>query len=157
MPKKQKVPPHIQEALRQQAVKGEIKQPDLARLTAAFFERAGGERNVANFLYEEFAASPPGGIVRQRILDMILRHLKWVNEKNAPVDDLGTLSDEDLDRELAQLIEVVGGENVNQQAPGQPAGPAGSGAQEGGPSPSSSAAAAPSPAGRTDAESSDPE
>lgn len=103
--RRKRVPKGIQQALKRQAIKGEIRQPDLAKLVAHFFKNAGGEGAVAKMLYDEFVAAPPGGIARQRIMDMILRGLKWANESEAPQDDLGILTEDDLERELDQLIE----------------------------------------------------
>ena len=68
--RRKRVPKGIQQALKRQAIKGEIRQPDLAKLVAHFFKNAGGEGAVAKMLYDEFVAAPPGGIARQRIMDM---------------------------------------------------------------------------------------
>jgi len=55
-------------------------------------------------LHDEFTAAAPGSLVRQRILDIIFRATKHVDDKRGPRDDLGALSDEDLERELEVAI-----------------------------------------------------
>ena len=90
-----------------QAIRGGIKEPQLAEIAAHFFQRAGGARAVARLLYEEFTAARPGSIIRQRILDMILRVTKFANEKSVKPDDLGLLNDDDLETELTEAIKSV--------------------------------------------------
>jgi hypothetical protein len=139
VPKKQNVPESVKKALRRQAVRGEIRQPDLAALVGHFFRHAGGEAAVARMLFDEYRDSPPGGVVRQRILDMILRATKFANDKEAPTDDLGSLSEDDLERELTELIgEAVGDVQEGERA----AGPAGAEAPAGPPPQGGAGAAA---------------
>lgn len=106
MPKKQNVPESVKEAIR-----GRLKDPQLAEVAAHFFAQVGGPRQVAKMLVGEFQTAKQGSVVRQRILDMILRVTRFANEKNAPRDDLGMLSEEDLAREfkaaMADLPEEV--------------------------------------------------
>jgi hypothetical protein len=106
VPKKQNVPPAVKEAIR-----GRLKDPQLAEVAAHFFAHAGGPRQVAKMLFQEFNRAKEGSVVRQRILDMILRVTRFANEKNAPRDDTGMLSDQDLAREfeaaMAELPEEV--------------------------------------------------
>jgi hypothetical protein len=95
VPKKQNVPPAVKEAIR-----GRLKDPQLAEVAAHFFAQAGGPREVAKMLFLEFTKAKEGSVVRQRILDMILRVTRFANEKNAPRDDMGMLSEEDLASEF---------------------------------------------------------
>lgn len=154
MPKR--VPEHVKEGIKKQAVKGEIRPPDLARLTACFFQVAGGERAVAKMLYEEFAAAGEGSVVRQRILDMILRATRFTTERMHSVEELGQLSDDDLERELNLVMEDLAehlgassGEEAGQEAGHKPdAAPDGAAGQEpGGPPAPARAAPAARPAG----------
>lgn len=106
MPKMQNVPPAVK-----QAISGRLKDPQLAEVAAHFFAQAGGPRQVAKMLYHEFRKAKQGSVVRQRILDMILRVTRFANEKNGPRDDMGMLSEGDLEREfkaaMAELPEEV--------------------------------------------------
>lgn len=112
------LPKVVKAALRRQTVTGEIRQPDLAKLVTHFFHQAGGEREVAKMLYREFVDAQEGSIVRQRILDMVLRALKFTNEQDPPEDDLGILSDADLDRELNEIVgELSDGSEATNPAP----------------------------------------
>jgi hypothetical protein len=95
VPKRQNVPASVKEAIR-----GRLKDPQLSEVAAHFFAQAGGPRQVAKMLFDEFIAAKQGSVVRQRILDMILRVTRFANEKNAPRDDLGMLSEDDLAREF---------------------------------------------------------
>src|SRR5262249_30212549 len=53
-----------------------LREPQLAELAGHFFRVAGGPRQVAQMLYDEFMHGRPGSLVRQRILDMVLRAVK---------------------------------------------------------------------------------
>src|SRR5215471_19154618 len=99
MPKPQRVPPAVKVAIRK-----ELKEPSLADLVSHFFHVAGGPKQVAKMLYEEFVAAREGSLIRQRILDMMLRATRAVNDKSGAGSDLGLLTAEDLDRELAELM-----------------------------------------------------
>jgi hypothetical protein len=102
MPKRQNVPASVKEAIR-----GRLKDPQLAEVAAHFFAHAGGPRQVSKMLFDEFVAAKQGSVVRQRILDMILRVTRFANEKNAPRDDLGMLTEDDLQREFeAAMAEI---------------------------------------------------
>lgn len=104
MPRKKKIPIGVYKAVRDGAVKGEIDQPDLGRFLSAFFRQAGGEEAVAVMMYDEFVNAKPGSIVRQRILDMILRSTRTLQADTLDMDDLGVLSEEDLQRELDRIL-----------------------------------------------------
>lgn len=93
-----KIPEHVKSALL-----GELKQPDLAELVAYFFKAAGGVKAVATLLYEEFVAAKPGSLIRQRIMELVLRNARHVSERLSP-DDMGMLSEADLDSEILRLI-----------------------------------------------------
>lgn len=97
--KKRPVPASVK-----RAIKGDFKQPNLAELAAAFFEAAGGTRTVARLLYDEFSAADAGSLMRQRILEMILRVTKAADDKMTGPRELGILSEEDL---LAEAQEII--------------------------------------------------
>lgn len=90
--------------LLQKAVHGEISDPQLAELVSHFFSIAGGPRQVARMLWDEYQVAKAGSLIRNRILDMILRVTRYANEKAPPVNDLGMLSEKDLDQEIESLI-----------------------------------------------------
>lgn len=98
-----KVPMHVREALKEQAVRGKVKEPDLAKLVHHFFDICGGERSVASLLYGEFTAAAEGSQTRQRIMDLILRCLAKTSE-NKKEEDLEGLTEEQLAQQLEDLI-----------------------------------------------------
>lgn len=96
------------------ALKGNFQEPQLAELAAHFFHAAGGMEKMAKLLYQEFLGAKEGGLMRQRILNMVLMAVKFANERNPGHDDLGLLSEEDLEREGAKVFEnflSLSGEN----------------------------------------------
>lgn len=89
-------------------VEQKVEDPRYEDLAAHFFAAAGGTAAVAKLLHDEFMAAKPGGMLRQRILDMVLRSAKYGSEKAAPLDP-GMLDDQDLERELLDLLGKVAG------------------------------------------------
>lgn len=120
MPRDKRLPRHIQDALKEQALRGNIREPDLAKMFAHFFDICGGERSVATLLYGEFTNAKEGSMTRQRLLDMIVRGLARLASKQTEDDDLGVLSEEDLERELLELADGV---ETDAEDSDQPAGP----------------------------------
>src|SRR5262245_29850995 len=98
MPKPQNVPGNVKTAISRGP---RLREPQLAELAGHFFRVAGGPRQVAQMLYDEFMHGRPGSLVRQRILDMVLRAVKEGARLSPPPPELGILSEEDLLRELS--------------------------------------------------------
>ena len=86
------------------AIKNEVAEPQLAEVVGHFFQVAGGARKVAEMLYTEYNAAKQGSLIRQRILESVLRTTKYVNDKTGPVEDTGLMSEEDLERAAAALL-----------------------------------------------------
>ena len=88
----------------QQAINGELSNPQLAEVSAHFFQIAGGTREIARMLYLEYQNAKDGSLLRQRVLEMILRVARFANEQQAPAADLALLSDEDLEKNACDLL-----------------------------------------------------
>lgn len=116
MPKKQKVPPRVKDAIR-----GEFKEPSLADLASHFFACAGGTKAVARMLFDEFAAAKQGSIIRQRILEMVLRVTKAADDKMGPAADLGMLTEADLEAEIEAILGRASGGEKEGAGSGGPA------------------------------------
>jgi hypothetical protein len=97
-PKRASVPKSVKDA-----IKGGLREPQLAEIASHFFTAAGGTRAIGQILWNEFNAAPEGSLARQRILDLILRALKFANERSHITDNLGLLSEDDLERELQSV------------------------------------------------------
>ncbi len=72
-------------------------------MAESFIEECGGPRKFAKLLWQEYKSAPKGGLVRARTMDMILRCWKYASEKTSG-REAGTLSDEDLERELNAIL-----------------------------------------------------
>lgn len=99
MPKAPKLPPAVVKAFAQGA-----KVPQVGELIAHFQALAGGPEALAKMMYTEFVAAPAGSIIRQRILDTILRLTSAMNQQMGSLGDLEMLGTEDLERELERLL-----------------------------------------------------
>lgn len=84
------------------------KAPHISELAQHFMDLVGGARALAKLLHTEYLAAPQGGLIRQRILEIVFRATKVQNEREG-VTDISNLSDEDLERELEQLLPVTNG------------------------------------------------
>ncbi len=89
------------------AIRGEISEPQLAELVAHFVHEAGGMKQLAAILWQVYTNPITSSIVRQRIIDLVLRSMKHVNDRATPRDELGLASEEDLTREAQALLEKM--------------------------------------------------
>lgn len=83
--------------------------PQLAELAGYFCAVVGGPKAFANLLFQEFAEAPSGSIIRQRILDMILRTIQNANQAMPLITEVQNLEEDDLEREMALVLEKVSG------------------------------------------------
>lgn len=73
-----------------------------------FIQSVGGEAAFGKLLHDEFTASAPGSMTRQRILELIIRQ-KDRSEQRNHVEDLGEVSTADLERMAdAQMVKIMG-------------------------------------------------
>lgn len=91
------------------AIRGEVKEPQLSEVAAHFFELAGGPRAVAKMLFDAYMSPNCSPMMRHRILQVALFTVKWANQQSGPREDLGLVSKEDLEREAAELFDKVKG------------------------------------------------
>lgn len=96
------------ERLRKVVTGSPINDPRLAEVAYTFIDLCGGPKGFARTLFQEFTNSEPGGIARQRILDMMMRSLKFANEQDPKGSDASMLNDEDLTREIERTLAEIG-------------------------------------------------
>ena len=72
--------------------------PRIDEMVQGFFECAGGARNVAKLMFDEYVIAKPGSIARQRILATVMSAVKASNmlNKGTLLDDLGLLNEDDI-------------------------------------------------------------
>lgn len=92
--------------------------PHAGELVAHFVAMAGGTRELAKVLWEEFQSARQGSIIRQRTLDMILRQLAAVTAGLGSHDEMDLLATEDLERELLRLMPQVSDGEEAKAGPG---------------------------------------
>lgn len=102
MPKARKLPAAVRQALAKGA-----SIPQVGELVSHFVALAGGTQTLAKMMLEEFLAAKAGSIIRQRILDTILRLASGLNSEMGNVDDMDLLATEDLERELERLVKEM--------------------------------------------------
>jgi hypothetical protein len=124
-------------AMQLKAATGQGSSVSMTEVAEHFFQRVGGPKEFAKLLYDELQASKPGGLIRSRILDMVIQTLKFVSIQAPPLDDMSVLSDEDLERELKKQTAKVMRDEEAQGPQGQGAG------STGGPGPGRSGAKKP--------------
>lgn len=110
MPKQGKtVPASMKQAIETVvgSAKGALGIPHLSELAEHFIRLRGGPYNVAKMLSQEWDTAPAGGVVRQRILEMLLRVWKSSDEQQKVIEDLGLLSEEDLEKLFQEQVAVL--------------------------------------------------
>ncbi len=99
MPSKKRIPDGVKKAIAQGA-----EAPRMEDVVAHFFHAVGGPRAFARVLHEEFMSAKPGSLIRSRVLDMVLRSLKFSNERAPNLGDLSLMGDEDLARAAEEIM-----------------------------------------------------
>lgn len=114
MAKARRVPPKVMRAIQQAG----IQVPQVAEMVSHFVQVAGGPRSMAKMMYEEYLHAKPGSIIRQRLLDSMLRMMSFANQQIGTVTEVDMLSDEDLVKELSEVMgEIEDGEEEKDPGP----------------------------------------
>lgn len=112
-----------------ESVKAPPPRPSLDAFLDHFFLIAGGPQQVAQMMFDEFRSAPAGSQIRGRVMETVLRTLKSADAKHKATDDLSIITDEDLERLMAdrekEFAKHYTPEGTNEQ---QPAGPGDAGA-----------------------------
>ena len=85
---------------------GKASPADLRHVTESFFAKVGGATAFAEMLYDDWKASPAGGMTRAKIYDLLLR-LMQLAEKGQTKEDFHEMTDDDLARVASNLMEKV--------------------------------------------------
>lgn len=100
------------EKLRQK-LKNNEPLPDLSELVEQFVDVAGGPRNVAKMLHDEWEKAASGGIVRMRIMQILTQVWKYASDTRPSVGDLGLVTEEDLEKLLQEKLARYGEVTTN--------------------------------------------
>jgi hypothetical protein len=91
-----------------QAMEGAgVSVPQIAELVGHFMELAGGARKFAVMLMDEYRFAPAGSIMRQRILDSVLRMMALAGQQMGTSEETDLVSAADMERELKRLMEQM--------------------------------------------------
>ena len=100
------VPGSVLEVLRT-GVQGKIKEPNLAEVAQHFVDMIGGERQLAKMLVDQYRHVETPQSVKTKIMQIVLGHIKTLNDKSGVIEELGLVTDEDLERALDAHIASV--------------------------------------------------
>lgn len=112
----------LHQKVRAAVVDGDAAQlPRLANLVTHFFDIAGGEREVAQMMYDTYHNPATSAMVRAKIMSTVLDATRFAETRRG--DDLGDLSDlsaEDLDRLIDRRLQNLADGERDGPADGQP-------------------------------------
>lgn len=80
-------------------------------IIAHFMDLCSGPRAFAKMMFDQYMDPKCSPMVKARVLEMLLRSLKFAEAKRGNLDDLGLLNDEDLDREITSMLPTFVGED----------------------------------------------
>lgn len=107
------------------ALKGMVRLPDRLKISACFVQLSGGEMEFSRLLYENFKDAPPGSLARIRIMDLVLKGLEDVGQRDA--GDMADLSEEDLYNRVKEIVGEIGDEEEGDLSGSDSGGPAAAG------------------------------
>jgi hypothetical protein len=87
-------------------------RPSVQAFLDHWFAIRGGPAQFAADLCQEYDAASPGSLVRSQIIQLVVRSMKVADTKEGSMDELGLVTDADLDR----LLETVGQKLVTEGA-----------------------------------------
>jgi hypothetical protein len=93
-----------------EAMEAVAKSASNEQIIAHFLDMCGGARAFAKMMHTQYMDPMCTPMVKSRVLEMLLRSLKFAEGKRRTDDDLGLLSDEDLDREINAAIAKAAGD-----------------------------------------------
>lgn len=102
------------------------KPPTVEEFLEHFFNAAGGPKLVAKMLYTEFLSARPGSMLRTRVLEMIVRALKYNEGKDKTVE-MGLLDDNDLESMIQTRMQSLNAKNEDAKQLGPGTAPAAAG------------------------------
>jgi len=103
MAKAKKLPSHLRKA-----IKEHTNIPQMAELVGHFMAAAGGPQMLAKIMWEEFVSAKAGSIIRQRMIDTVLRLTSAANQQlGLDIEETDLLSTEDMERELTVILETM--------------------------------------------------
>ncbi len=119
------VPDHILKDM-EESVRGKFnaKEPRLSDIAQHFFSLAGGAKGVATLLWKQILDPRTPAFVRARIVDLIMKAMKFHEDKNPPVEDTGLLTDDELQAEIDKQFEKMVSEAASAEYPQETVGSA---------------------------------
>lgn len=78
-------------------------RPSVNAFLDHWFAISGGPAQFALDLRQEFDAAEPGSLVRSQIIQLIVRSMKVADTKEGALDELGLITDDDLERRLKDI------------------------------------------------------
>lgn len=87
-----------------EAFEGVAKAASNDSIVSHFIDMCGGARAFAKKMFDQYMDPGCSPMVKSRILEMLLRCLKFAEGKRRADDDFGLLSEADLDREIDRRI-----------------------------------------------------
>lgn len=90
------------------AMRSGPKRIEYVDLAYAFIEEAGGTRNMARLMWEEWKSAKAGSISRQRLMAAVLEVLKKGDEKARSQGEVSKMSDADLEKAMREVMQKMG-------------------------------------------------
>lgn len=81
-------------------------------IIAHFMDLCDGPRAFAKMMFDQYMDPDCSPMVKARVLEMLLRSLKFAEAKRGNIDDLGLLNEADLDREISAMLTSMAAEDA---------------------------------------------
>ncbi len=98
-PKKPQVPAAVEAA-----ISGDLGEARVADIVDHFMRLAGGPTAIARMMYDVYSDKDATAMTKQRIMDTVLKGLKFREEMRGPREPDALATDADLVREAVRLL-----------------------------------------------------
>lgn len=89
------------------ALVGKLSRPDARVLVEEILRQVGGMKELARLLVNDLKRAPAGGMFRAKLMTLIIDTVNFTTDKHA-TDDVGLLTDDEIDKELDFLVQRAG-------------------------------------------------
>ena len=87
---------------------GARKSLDVAELAHALLSEFGGIGEFAAAYVAEYKIAKAGTVAKAKMLESVLRMVSWASSRDQGGDDAGSLTDDELDQEIAAAARAAG-------------------------------------------------
>ncbi len=112
MARKKPPPPEVEipitvDGVAEAVVKGTFTPAQIADIVESFMAEAGGAKEIGRMMYRAYQSPDATPLQKQRVIETIMRGMKFSEELRGPRENDALLSEDDLRREATTILQAL--------------------------------------------------